>query len=150
LTNCFSPHQASVTSLGSSWNSDHELMEEALAGGKVSTTVRWTIENGLWSFLVKNTMDFIKMTELMSLESVIDRGKCPVLVGDAADDLFFKGQPALVAAPLGDKATHLVLAADDAASLHCHVGALSFANHLFYDWLEDVFSSKRMKESKHM
>lgn len=107
MTNCFSPHQASVTSLGSSWNSDHELMEEALAGGKVSTTVRWTIENGLWSFLVKNTMDFIKMTELMSLESVIDRGKCPVLVGDAADDLFFKGQPALVAAPLGDKATHL-------------------------------------------
>jgi pimeloyl-ACP methyl ester carboxylesterase len=124
----------------------NNLIEEALTGDKLPTKARWAIEHRLWSFAAKNTADFLKMTELMTLEGVIDRVKCPVLVGEAADDMFFKGQPALVAADLGDRATHLVLIAEDAASPHCHVGALSFANHIFYDWLEDVFSSQKTEK----
>ena len=117
------------------------LMNDFLASDKLPTTVRWAIEHGLWSFATGSMTEFIKMTELMTLQGVVDRVECPILVGEATDDIFFKGQPALAAAALGDRATHLVLTAEDAANPHCHVGALSFANHHFYDWLENVFSS---------
>lgn len=125
-------------------NEADSLMQEFLASEKLPTTMRWAIEHGLWSFATRSISEFIKMTERMTLQGVVGRVECPVLVAEAVDDIFFKGQPALVAAALGDRATHLVLTAEDAASPHCHAGAFSFANHLFYDWLENVFSSRRV------
>ncbi|KAF4634863.1 hypothetical protein G7Y89_g3240 [Cudoniella acicularis] len=122
----------------------NSLIGDALTSktSPAETKFRWAVEHGVWSFTASSAADFLKKTELMTLKGVIDRVKCPVLVGEAVDDMFFKGQPAQVAKELGDRATHLVLTAEDAASQHCHVGALSFVNHLFFDWLGDVFSRK--------
>lgn len=81
------------------------------------------------------------MTKPLQLEGVIDTVKCPVWVGEAADDIFLVEQPKKVADALGDKATHVVLTDADAAGHHCHIGAMTFLNQQLYDWFEDITKS---------
>ncbi len=74
----------------------------------------------------------------MSIKGITDQIQCPVWLGEAADDMFFKGQPQQVAKALGDRGTYFVLTEEDAAALHCHVGAFVYANQLVFDWLQQV------------
>ena len=59
--------------------------------------------------------------------------KCPVWVGDVAEDIFFKGHPKLVRDALGQLATYQRLTAESGAANHCHVGATAHLNDLVLD-----------------
>lgn len=72
------------------------------------------------------------------LTSVIESVQCPVFVGDAEEDIFFKGQPERVANALGSKAHYREFKTAEAAGLHCQVGAASLLNAETFDWLERV------------
>jgi hypothetical protein len=114
-----------------------DLIRGMLSNDKIPAVARWVFENGLWSFATDSPLELLQKLDLMTLDGVA-RVKCPVFVGEASEDMFFEGQPLWVKQALGDLATHAVLTQEDAAEFHCHFGALSFANHQAYDWLEDV------------
>jgi hypothetical protein len=93
----------------------NELVSDRLTKGELGTGTRRFFENGQWCFNASIPADLFKQMKLMTLEDITDRIKCPVLVCEAADDMFFKYQPALVSNTLEDLATHIVLTAKDSA-----------------------------------
>jgi dienelactone hydrolase len=105
-----------------------------------NTALRWGVEQGCWSFHTDSPYEMLQMTRPMSMQGIAENIQCPVLVCEAAQDHFFVRQPQLLAAALGDKATHRRLTAEDAAQEHCHVGATDFATTLVMDWIEDRIS----------
>ncbi len=94
------------------------VIKGALDSGKAPTGLRWGVEQGVWSFKAASPADFMEKTKAMTLEGIVHQIACPAWVGEGADDLFFQGQPELVKAALGDRATHVRLTAKDAASSH--------------------------------
>ena len=86
--------------------------------------------------MVPNATEFFRKASLFTLAEVIDKVQCPVFVGDAEDDLFFKGQPDKVVTALGTKAHHRFFHSEEAAGFHCQVGAATLLNAESFDWLE--------------
>ena len=80
----------------------------------------------------------MKKSEYFNLKDVIDKVKCPVFVGDAEEDLFFKGQPEKIAAALGNKGHHRQFTTAEGAGMHCQVGAAALMNAEVFDWLEET------------
>jgi dienelactone hydrolase len=102
------------------------------------TTLRWIIDQGLWSFNVNDVSGLLDGIKKMTLQGLEGQIKCPVYVGDAADDHFFQGQPGLVKENIGKNATLDTLTAADGAGHHCHVGAAAIMNQRLLDWFHDV------------
>ena len=92
----------------------------------------------MWSFNAKSGSDFMKKAEYFTLKDVIDKVQCPVFVGDAEEDLFFKGQPEKIAAALGSKGHHRRFTTAEGAGMHCQVGASTLMNAEVLDWLEET------------
>lgn len=93
---------------------------------------------GLWSFNIPTGSEFFRVNPLYSLAPVIDQVQCPVFVGDAEDDLFFKGQPSKLTSALGKRAHYRFFSSEEAAGLHCQVGAAQLLNSETFDWLENT------------
>ncbi|KAH7017126.1 Alpha/Beta hydrolase protein [Ilyonectria destructans] len=117
-----------------------KMVREQLAGDGVPVSVRWGIEQGLWSFNVNSATEWMNLVKPMTLKGIEDQIQCPVWVGEAQNDQFFLGQPEKVRDALGDKATYVTLTSADAAGNHCHVGAQVLLNQLVFDWFEDIVS----------
>ena len=113
-----------------------KITEALLELGKVDTKTRWAIEHGTFSFNTDTVEEMLQKVKLMTLEGLADKIQCPVWIGCAEDDIFFKGQPEMVKEAIGDKGTLQRMTALDAASAHCHVGAASFFNATVFDWLD--------------
>ena len=90
----------------------------------------------MWSFKAASGSDFMKKAEPWTLKDVIGKVQCPVFIGDAEEDLFFKGQPEKIAAALGDKGHHRLFTTAEGAGMHCQVGAAALMNAEVFDWLE--------------
>jgi pimeloyl-ACP methyl ester carboxylesterase len=58
-----------------------------------STSVRWAVRNGLWTFSAPGFDELVKLLVPYTLAGIADRITCPTLVLDAENDQFFKGQP---------------------------------------------------------
>ncbi|RFU35780.1 hypothetical protein B7463_g569, partial [Scytalidium lignicola] len=123
---------------------DSNLVDTAVKGlmasGKAPTSLRWGIEQGLWSFAVDSVYEFMSRTKLMTLKGIENKISCPVWVGDAENDQFFEGQPRMVKDALGEKATYVNLTDGDAAANHCHMGAGVLMNQTIFDWFQDIVS----------
>jgi pimeloyl-ACP methyl ester carboxylesterase len=118
-----------------------DALNRAVAAGMTrNTPIRWAVEHGCWAFQTSTPYAFLECTRSMSLRGLTDQIQCPVLVCDAEDDKFFRGQPDQLADALGARATHRRLTAADAAGEHCHVGASDVINRVVMDWLEDTLS----------
>ncbi|KAI1610107.1 Alpha/Beta hydrolase protein [Exophiala viscosa] len=113
-----------------------------LGNPKAPTGLQWGIEQGLWSFNLTSPSKYLDESDLMTLEGISDRIQCPVWVGEAGEDEFFRGQPEKVKDALGDRATLVKLGMEDAAGHHCHVGAAVLMNQVVFDWFEDIVSKK--------
>lgn len=118
------------------------MVADALASGKAPTAFRWGVEQGVWSFKAKSVTDFMEKTRSMTLRGIEDQIKCPVWVGCAAEDLFFKDQPELLRDALENRATYRRLTAEDGASNHCHVGAMAMVNAEILGWFDSVASNQ--------
>lgn len=55
-----------------------------------ATNLRWAIGQLKWSFMAPPYQAFRTVREI-SLKGISDQIECPVLIGDAEDDQFFKG-----------------------------------------------------------
>ncbi|RDL37690.1 uncharacterized protein BP5553_05123 [Venustampulla echinocandica] len=113
-----------------------------LANPHLPTAARWGIEQGLWSFNTNTISEFIDKTSSMTLKGLESKVQCPILVGLAEEDMFFKGQPERVMEALGERAALMKLSAKDAAGEHCHVGALKMMNGVAMNWFQDVILKK--------
>lgn len=109
---------------------------------KVPTTLRWALSHCRWAFKVKSPAELIEKLKSFSIADVVREIRCPVLVCDAVEDHFAKGQPKMVVDALGDKATHMVFTKEDAAEKHCHLGAARFCNQAVYDWFAERILDK--------
>jgi hypothetical protein len=69
----------------------------------------------MWSFDTSWPWDFLNQTLAYTLDGLTDKINGPVFVASAQDNIFFVGQPEMLAANLGNKATyHHFLSADGA------------------------------------
>jgi hypothetical protein len=106
------------------------------------TGFRWYIEQALWSFRVGTPYGFFDQARLYTLEDVVHKIACPVLVGQAAVDHFNPGQAERLAAELGDLATLRLFTADESAAAHAHPGASVLMNGIVFDWLTEVLHAE--------
>jgi hypothetical protein len=84
--------------------------------------------------------DFIERAQTLVLSDIVDDIACPVLVCDADDDAFFKGQAAALAKALGPRVTYKLFTNEDSASAHYHVGASDLLNSTVLGWIEETLS----------
>ncbi|KAM0326708.1 hypothetical protein ACHAQA_006581 [Verticillium albo-atrum] len=113
-------------------------IERAIADPSTPTSMRWAIEQGMWSFAVKSPYEFVRRTQEYSLRDIADNIRAPVFVGDAQNDMFFPGQARELADSLGSRATHRLFRNIEGAGEHCSTGANVLANQVTLDWFEDI------------
>lgn len=107
-----------------------------------NTGLRWYIEHALWSFRVPTPYDFFLRARPYTLEGVVQRITCPVLVCVAADDHLNPGQAEKLAASLGDRATLRPFTAAESAGAHSHPGASLLLNGVVLDWLAETLDAE--------
>ncbi|MEV4055467.1 alpha/beta fold hydrolase [Amycolatopsis sp. NPDC049688] len=124
-------------------NAEHDEEFDAMlaAGRQASPTLRWACDHGRYVLGAASDREFIAKYLEYTLEGgVAEKITCPVLVCEAADDLFFGGveetEPRRLYAHLEAPKTLLTFTAEEGADAHCHVGAQRLAVGRIYDWLD--------------
>ncbi|WP_405868014.1 alpha/beta fold hydrolase [Streptomyces sp. NBC_01515] len=103
---------------------------------------RWGLRNGAWAMGAESYPDLIRKTRAYTLEGIADRVQAPTLIMDAEDDHFLKGQPQAAQNALVNAATTLVtLTGAEGAGEHVHVGAMTRAHQVMFDWLDDTLAA---------
>ncbi len=141
---------------------EHTLPQEALAalnsgdtqtceaivraGMEKNTGLRWTIEQGVWSFGSSSISDFIEETKKYTIKDVIGQIKCPCLVIEAEADMFFKGQPQEVYDGLQAPKQLFEFTSEDGAENHCQAGALAYKDEVVFNWIDETLKLKSGRE----
>ncbi|MDQ7804941.1 alpha/beta hydrolase [Amycolatopsis sp. A133] len=120
---------------------DEELDALLSAGRQASPTLRWACDHGRYVLGAATDREFVaKYLEYTLEDGVAEKITCPVLVCEAANDLFFGGEretePRRLYAHLEAPKTLLTFTAEEGADAHCHVGAQRLAAGRIYDWLD--------------
>ncbi|KAI0167811.1 2,6-dihydropseudooxynicotine hydrolase [Pestalotiopsis sp. NC0098] len=122
---------------------------ETIKTSNAETGLRWLMTHGSWAMFdeKKFPKDLERPADIkalvdqfrkFNLDGVVDQVECKVFVGDADDDIFFKGQPKKLADALGDKATYHLFSSADDSDAHCQVGAVAVLAQKTLDWFEKV------------
>ncbi|MFI6047512.1 alpha/beta hydrolase family protein [Nocardia sp. NPDC051321] len=106
-----------------------------------STTVRWALRNGTWTFGAASPADYVRKTEPYTLAGIADQIVCPTLVLDAENDLFFRGEAQRVYDALTCPKELIVGTEAEGAGEHCHMGAALLTNQRVFDWLDAIFEA---------
>jgi dienelactone hydrolase len=132
---------------------DSELDDVLAMGRKASPTVRWALDHGRYVMGVPTDRAFIgAYLDYHLRDCVAERITCPVLVCEAANDLFFAGteqtgsQPRQLFDHLTGPKTLLEFTADEGADAHCQVGAQRLAVGRYYDWLDANLTTRPSSE----
>ncbi|RJO75258.1 alpha/beta fold hydrolase [Nocardia panacis] len=104
------------------------------------TTVRWALQNGVWTFGASNPADYIRKTAPYTLAGLTDLISCPTLVFDAENDLFFKGEARRVYDALTCEKHYILGTEDEGSGEHCHMGAMLRTHQHLFDWLSTVLA----------
>lgn len=105
-----------------------------------STSMRWGINQGEWTFKTRSAYDFVTKAQKYSLKGIIQNIKAPVFIGNAESDMFFGGQAEKLAKELGKLGTFHIFENVQGAGEHCQVGSSVLMNQVSLDWLEDIFA----------
>ena len=104
-----------------------------------NTTMRWMVENGIWTFGASGFADFLEKTMSYTLkDGVAEKIRTPCLVMDAEGDMFFKGQPQRVRDAINAPRLLYAFTAADGAENHCQSGELSFKDEVVFNWLDET------------
>jgi pimeloyl-ACP methyl ester carboxylesterase len=127
----------------------HDRLPNALAAllVKKRTQIRWGLNNGRWTMGGNCYADFVRRTTAYTLAGVADRITAPTLIMDAEADQFLSGQPATLANAMTATTTLAHFTIAEGAGEHCHVGSLTRAHQVIFDWLDNTFVTAR-KEMK--
>ncbi|KAK7441058.1 hypothetical protein CaCOL14_012470 [Colletotrichum acutatum] len=108
----------------------------------VPATLRWGLGHGMWAFNTASAYEFVTLSLDYRMETVVDQIRTPVFVGDAQNDLFFKGQAAVLAEALGQWAYLYHFTEEDGIGEHCGIGAFKQHNQVIFDWFQNLLDSK--------
>jgi len=102
-----------------------------------SPTARWAVHHGMWVMGAKSPREFLaKYLDYSLAGGVAEKIRCPTLVCEAEEDIFFEGQPKLLFDHLTCEKTFMPFTDADDAGAHCHPGAQRFALGRIFDWLD--------------
>jgi dienelactone hydrolase len=117
---------------------DHILQSMMAA----SPTGRWSFTHGMYAFGAPTPRAYLKAALAYNLrDGVAEKIRCPTLVCDAEDDLFFKGQPQQLHDHLTCRKTLMTFTKAEGAGAHCEVGAARLAFARIYDWLDETLGA---------
>jgi pimeloyl-ACP methyl ester carboxylesterase len=125
--------------------SGHDRLANRLVGAMAArrTGVRWGMNNGVWTMGASSFADLIRRTTDYNLAGLAHRISAPTLIMDAEEDQFSKGQPAILAAAMTAPITMARFTTAEGAGEHCHVGSLTRAHQVIFDWLDTTISAPR-------
>ena len=110
------------------------------------TDVRWGMQNGEWVLGTDSPRKtLLRMLHFNVADGVAERITCPTLVCSGASDLFLVGQPEKLYEHLTCPKTLLSFTAEEAADAHAQVGAMRLACSRIGDWLDEAFSTARVR-----
>jgi alpha-beta hydrolase superfamily lysophospholipase len=109
---------------------------------RLRTQVRWGLNNGRWTIGGASYADFVRRTADYHLRDVAAQVIAPTLILDAEEDQFLKGQPGLLAEAMTAPTTLVELTTDEGAGEHCHVGSLTRAHQVMFDWLDATLAAE--------
>lgn len=108
-----------------------------------NTQLRWALRNGLWVMGRTSLTDLPRAFREYTLAGIAEQITAAVLVLDAENDQFLKGEPQRAAAAMTNADVTLVtLSEAEGAGEHCHMGAMSRAHQVIFDWLETALSQR--------
>ena len=108
-----------------------------------NTQLRWALRNGLWVMGLHALTELPRVFRDYTLAGVAEQITAAVLVLDAEDDQFLKGEPQRAAAAMTNAdVTLITLPASEGAGEHCHMGAMARAHQTIFDWLEPKLSQR--------
>ncbi len=111
-------------------------MEAAMMASPVT---RWAISHGMWCFGADTPSEYIRKTLDYSLAGgIAEQIRCPTLVCDAEDDLFYNGQPQQLYDHLTCSKALMTFTNAEGAGAHCELGAGRLANARMFDWLDET------------
>ncbi|PHH92700.1 hypothetical protein CDD83_5937 [Cordyceps sp. RAO-2017] len=99
------------------------------------TGFKWGVLNGKWVFGVSSEAEVLRLVEEYTLEGAVHQIKTPMLVLDAPDDHFLKGQPKELFDRLSCEKEFVELSREEGASAHCHMGSGARLNQVVFDYL---------------
>jgi dienelactone hydrolase len=112
---------------------------ELAAAMAANPTLRWGAAQAGYVMGVRSFDDMARIGAEYSLAGgIAEQIACPTLVCEAAEDLFFAGQPQQLYDHLTCTKTLLRFSSAEGAGAHCHTGAQRLASARIYDWLDDV------------
>lgn len=111
-------------------------MSAVLASPEAPSSVRWALEQGLWSFKTRSVYDFFQQCKAYTLEGVVGKISMPVWTADAEYESFFPGQSRRVKDALGERATYHLF--EGSAGYHCQVGAVQELVRSMFAWLGEA------------
>ena len=120
---------------------EHSPMVDGMLAGamKTSPTARWAFTHGMWATGTASPRAYFAKTLDYNLKGgVAEQIRCPTLVCDAEDDLFFKGQPQQLYDHLTCPKTLIHFTIAEGAGAHCEVGASRLAFARIFDWLDET------------
>jgi pimeloyl-ACP methyl ester carboxylesterase len=108
----------------------------------VSTSARWSLNNGVWAFGASSYADLVRKTQDYTLDGHADQITAPTLVMGGENDQFLKGEPQKVHQALTSAdATLVTLTGAEGAGEHTHAGALGRAHQVMFDWLDTTLTA---------
>ncbi|MGW4684705.1 hypothetical protein ACWEPM_07220 [Streptomyces sp. NPDC004244] len=103
---------------------------------------RWAINHGMYVMGAATPRAFgAAYLDYHLRDGVASQIRCPALICEAAEDLFFAGQAGQLYDQLTCPRTLLEFTAEEGADAHCQAGAQRLALARIYDWLDDTLAS---------
>jgi pimeloyl-ACP methyl ester carboxylesterase len=112
---------------------------DALLGQAIAAdpTVRWAVHHGMWVMGAKTPREFLaKYLDYTLAGGIAEAIRCPTLVCEAVDDMFFPDQPRALYDHLTCEKTLMRFTQEDDASTHCHAGAARLSCGRIFYWLD--------------
>ena len=104
-----------------------------------STNRHWFHDDLKFTFCLDSAFEAYKILDKMSLgNGIAQKIRMPAFIGDAAQDLFFKGQPPRVAQAVGENATLQIFGEEQGGQYHCHSGGLVYMSQEVFEWFARI------------
>lgn len=113
-----------------------------LSSGLGSTSLRWGVDQGKWSFNTASAYNWMDQLCNYNLGDYLANVTCPIFVGSGQDDTTAASQAAVVEKKLkalgGKNYEYVLFKTDLEAGEHCQIGAESQLAMASLDWLDRI------------
>ncbi|WP_420081882.1 hypothetical protein [Streptomyces sp. JL4002] len=110
--------------------------EQAMAHDPLA---RWAINHGMYVMGVDTHRAFsASYLDYTLADGIAERIRCPTLVCDAEEDMFFQGRPEQLYEHLTCPKTFMEFTTEEGAGAHCRPGAMRLSIVRICDWLDDT------------